>query len=89
MAVDLLKEVSQMNTNEKAAFFAIRDAMDYKDDTLSNISVDQKNYTPYQKKVFKNKPQFLMIGKGVNMKNENMAVDLLKEVSQMNTYFTM
>ena len=29
--------------------------------------------------------QFLMIGKGVNMKNENMAVDLLNEVSQMNT----
>ncbi len=53
MAVDLLKEVSQMNTNEKVAFFAIRDAMDYKDDTLSNICVDQKNYTPYQKKVFK------------------------------------
>ena len=53
MAVDLLKEVSQMNTNEKTAFFAIRDAMDYKDDTLSNICVDQKNYTPYQKKVFK------------------------------------
>ena len=53
MAVDLLKEVSQMNTNEKTAFFAIRDAMDYNDDTLSNICVDQKNYTPYQKKVFK------------------------------------
>ena len=53
MAVDLLKEVSQMNMNEKTAFFAIRDAMDYKDDALSNIYVDQKNYTSYQKKVFK------------------------------------
>ena len=52
MAVDLLKEVSDMNASEKFAFFAIRDAMDYKDDTLSDIVVKQKYYTPYQKKMF-------------------------------------
>ena len=52
MAVDLLKEVSDMNASEKFAFFAIRDSMDYKDDTLSDIVVKQKYYTPYQKKMF-------------------------------------
>lgn len=52
MAVDLLKEVSNMNSSEKFAFFAIRDAMDYKDDTLSNIVICQKNYTRYEKKMF-------------------------------------
>ena len=41
-----------MNASEKFAFFAIRDAMDYKDETLSDIVVEQKNYTPYQKKMF-------------------------------------
>lgn len=54
MAVDLLKEVSNMNTPEKFAFFAIRDAMDYKDETLSCIVVNQKYYTEYEKKMFKN-----------------------------------
>lgn len=52
IAVDLLKEVSDMNAPEKFAFFAIRDAMDYKDETLSDIVVEQKYYTPYQKKMF-------------------------------------
>lgn len=54
MAVDLLKEVSNMNAPEKFAFFAIRDAMDYKDETLSCIVVNQKYYTEYEKKMFKN-----------------------------------
>ena len=54
MAVDLLKEVSDMNASEKFAFFAIRDAMDYKDETLSDIIVSQEYYTEYQKKMFKN-----------------------------------
>lgn len=52
-AVDLLMEVSNMNTSEKFAFFKIRDAMDYKDETLSNIVVDQKDFTNYEKKMFK------------------------------------
>lgn len=52
MAIDLLKEVSEMNAPEKFAFFAIRDAMDYNDETLSNIVVNQKCYNPYQKKMF-------------------------------------
>ena len=52
-AVDLLIEVSNMNTSEKFAFFKIRDAMDYKDETLSNIVVDQKDFTNYEKKMFK------------------------------------
>ena len=52
MAVDLLKEVSNMNAPEKFAFFAIRDAMDYKDETLSNIIVNQKTYCQYEKKMF-------------------------------------
>ena len=60
MAVDLLKEVSDMNASEKFAFFAIRDAMDYKDDILSDIVVKQKYYTPYQKKMFKNGARLLI-----------------------------
>ena len=60
MAVDLLKEVSDMNASEKFAFFAIRDAMDYKDETLSNIIVSQEFYTEYQKKMFKNGAKLLI-----------------------------
>ena len=60
MAVDLLKEVSDMNASEKFAFFAIRDAMDYKDETLSNIVVNQKLYTEYEKKMFKNGAKLLI-----------------------------
>lgn len=60
MAVDLLKEVSNMNVSEKFAFFAIRDAMDYKDETLSNIIVSQEFYTEYQKKMFKNGAKLLI-----------------------------
>lgn len=60
MAIDLLKEVSEMNAPEKFAFFAIRDAMDYKDETLSNIVVNQKMYTEYQKKMFKNGARLLI-----------------------------
>ena len=52
MAVDLLKEVSNMNAPEKFAFFAIRDSMDYKDETLSSIIVNQKTYCKYEKKMF-------------------------------------
>ena len=60
MAVDLLKEVSNMNAPEKFAFFAIRDAMDYKDETLSNIIVNQKLHTEYEKKMFKNGAKLLI-----------------------------
>ncbi len=60
MAVDLLKEVSDMNASEKFAFFAIRDAMDYKDETLSDIVVSQEFYTEYQKKMFKNGARLLI-----------------------------
>ena len=41
ISVDLLKEVSNMSNNEKFAFFKLRDAMSYKDETLSDISVTQ------------------------------------------------
>ena len=51
-AIDLLKEVSNMNANEKFAFFALRDAMNYTDETLSNISVSQKDFKKYDKKMF-------------------------------------
>lgn len=51
-AIDLLKEVSNMNASEKFAFFALRDAMHYTDETLSNISVSQKELNKYQKKMF-------------------------------------
>ena len=60
MAVDLLKEVSDMNASEKFAFFAIRDAMDYNDETLSDIVVSQEFYTEYQKKMFKNGARLLI-----------------------------
>ena len=60
MSVDLLKEVSDMNASEKFAFFAIRDAMDYKDETLSDIVVSQEFYTEYQKKMFKNGARLLI-----------------------------
>lgn len=42
-----------MNTSEKFAFFKISDAMYYKDETLSNIFVYQKDFTNYEKKMFK------------------------------------
>ena len=53
ISVDLLKEVSNMSSNEKFAFFKLRDAMSYKDETLSDISVTQSSFTAYEKKMFK------------------------------------
>ena len=78
MAIDLLKEVSEMNAPEKFAFFAIRDAMDYKDETLSNIVVNQKCYNPYQKKMFQAGTKMLI--------DRKLIARVKRGIYQMNPY---
>ena len=55
-AVDLLKEMANMNSNESFAFITLRDSIEYdpyKQEYLLNIQVDQSKFTSYQKKQFK------------------------------------